>query len=183
LPVNPVAIGGNNALTAINEENGELDILTAGFVADVQAIGSGYDLTFIAGTAVEGGAVIAKKGNADKFKGTDLILNLDQVTNAKLGFSRNEAAWIVTRQYLLDNGVDSSRITIYMKESDVSELDGPVSECIIAKIKDEKYDDDFIAGQIQRCSFEDIAYVSQEAISEIAKISKSASIILRRRMS
>ena len=117
LTVNPVAIGGNNALTAINEENGELDILTAGFVADVQAIGSGYDLTFIAGTAVEGGAVIAKKGNADKFKGTDLILNLDQVTNAKLGFSRNEAAWIVTRQYLLDNGVAADTIAAIEDEA------------------------------------------------------------------
>ena len=108
--VNPVAIGGNDALTAINEENGALDILTAGFVADVQAIGAGYDLAFIAGTAVEGGAVIAKKGNADKFKGTGKILNLDAVTNAKLGFARNEASWIITRQYLLDNGVSADTI-------------------------------------------------------------------------
>ena len=73
-------------------------------------------------------------------------------------------------KYLLDNGVDSSRITIYMKESDISELDGPASECVIVKIKDEKYDDDFIAGQIQGRSFEDIAYVSQESLDEIAKI-------------
>ena len=110
LTVNPVAIGGNDALTAINEENGALDILTAGFVADVQAIGAGYDLAFVAGTAVEGGAVIAKKGNAANFKGTDKLLNLDAVTNAKLGFARNEAAWIVTRQYLLDNGVSADTI-------------------------------------------------------------------------
>ena len=108
--VNPVAIGGNDALTAINEENGALDILTAGFVPDVQAIGAGYDLTFVAGTAVEGGAVIAKKGNADKFKGTDKKLNFDAVTNAKLGFARNEASWVVTRQYLLDNGVSADTI-------------------------------------------------------------------------
>ena len=108
--VNPVAIGGNDALTAINEENGALDILTAGFVPDVQAIGAGYDLTFIAGTAVEGGSVIAKKGNAAKFKGTDKKLNLDAVTSAKLGFARNEASWVVTRQYLLDNGVSADTI-------------------------------------------------------------------------
>ncbi|MBE5863735.1 MAG: hypothetical protein E7295_12925 [Lachnospiraceae bacterium] len=108
--VNPVAISGNDALTAINEENGALDILTAGFVPDVQAIGAGYDLTFVAGTAVEGGAVIAKKGNADKFKGTDKKLNFDAVTNAKLGFARNEASWVVTRQYLLDNGVSADTI-------------------------------------------------------------------------
>lgn len=108
--VEPVAIGGNDALTAINEENGALDILTAGFVADVQSIGAGYDLTFVAGTAVEGGAVIAKKGNAAQYKGTDKVLNLDAVTSAKLGLARNEAAWVVTRQYLLDNGVAAEKI-------------------------------------------------------------------------
>ncbi len=108
--VEPVAIGGNDALTAINEENGALDILTAGFVADVQSIGAGYDLTFVAGTAVEGGAVIAKKGNAAQYKGTDKVLNLDAVTSAKLGLKRNEAAWVVARQYLLDNGVAAEKI-------------------------------------------------------------------------
>ena len=108
--VNAVAVGGNDALTAINEDNGQLDILTAGFVPDVQAIGAGYDLSFIAGTAVEGGAVIAKKGNADQYKGTTLKLNTENVTKAKLGFARNEASWVVTRQYLLDNGVSADVI-------------------------------------------------------------------------
>lgn len=127
-------------------------------------------------------------GDVDEFVFQGMYVNtLDYVTELS---SDNRFAVMFSNKYgmrsvkyLLDNGVDSSRITIYMKESDVSELDGSVSECIIVKIKDEKYNDDFIAGQIQRCSFEDIAYVSQEAISEIAKISKSASIILRRRMS
>lgn len=106
----PIAISGNDALTAINEDGGQLDILTAGFVADVQAIGAGYDLKFVGGTAVEGGAVIAKKGNADKYKGTDTLINLDEVTAAKIGFVRNEASWIITRQYLLDNGVEAGVI-------------------------------------------------------------------------
>ncbi len=110
ITVNPIAVAGNDALTAINEENGALDILTAGFVPDVQAIGAGYELSFIAGTAVEGGSVIAKKGNADKFKGSDKILNLEEVTKAKLGFARNEASWVVTRQYLLDNGISNDVI-------------------------------------------------------------------------
>ena len=110
ITVNPIAVTGNDALTAINEENGALDILTAGFVPDVQAIGAGYELSFIAGTAVEGGSVIAKKGNADKFKGSDKILNLEEVTKAKLGFARNEASWVVTRQYLLDNGISNDVI-------------------------------------------------------------------------
>lgn len=108
--IEAIAIGGNDALTAINEDEGQLDILNVGFVPDVQAIGSGYDLTFFGGTAVEGGAVIAKKGNADKFKGTDKLLNFDEVIAAKLGFVRNESAWVIARQYLLDNGVDNDVI-------------------------------------------------------------------------
>ena len=64
--VEEVNLGGMDALTAINSADGNLDILTTGFVADLQAIGSGYDLTVIGGTAVEGVAIITKKGNADQ---------------------------------------------------------------------------------------------------------------------
>jgi NitT/TauT family transport system substrate-binding protein len=108
--VEPVNIGGTNALTAINDGSEQLDILTAGFVPDLQAIASGYDLTFIGGTAVEGGALIAKKGEASKYQDAGSIVNIEAIENAKLGLVRNEASWIVTRQYLLDNGVDEAEI-------------------------------------------------------------------------
>lgn len=110
IEVKPVAIIGNDALTAINQENGTLDILNAGFVADVQSIGAGYNLKFVAGTAVEGGSIVAKKGNADKYKDSAKIINADAITKAKVGFQRNEASWIVTRQYLLDNGTSEDVI-------------------------------------------------------------------------
>jgi len=103
--VEPVALGGLNALTAINGNGDTLDVLNTGFVNDVQSIGAGYDLVFIGGTAVEGGAVFAKKGFADNFKDDGTIINIEAVSNAKLGLVRNEAAWVITRQYLLDNGV------------------------------------------------------------------------------
>ena len=103
--VEEVNLGGMDALTAINTPDGNLDILTTGFVADLQAIGSGYDLTVIGGTAVEGGAIITKLGNADQYRNADTILDFAAVENAKLGLQRNEAAWVITRQYLLDNGV------------------------------------------------------------------------------
>lgn len=109
--VTPVNLGGMDALTAINNGSEELDILTAGFVPDLQALASGYDLTFIAGTAVEGGAVVAKKGNAATYQDANKIINIEAVTSAKLGFVRNEASWIVTRQYLLDNGVSADTIS------------------------------------------------------------------------
>ena len=115
--VEEVNLGGMDALTAINSADGNLDLLTAGFVADLQAIGSGYDLTVIGGTAVEGGAIITKKGNADQYKDAGTILNFDAVKSAKLGLQRNEAAWVITRQYLLDNGVTEDEITAIEDES------------------------------------------------------------------
>lgn len=108
--VEEVNLGGMDALTAINSADGNLDILTTGFVADLQAIGSGYDLIVIGGTAVEGGAIITKKGNADQYKDAGTILNFDAIKSAKLGLQRNEAAWVITRQYLLDNGVAEDEI-------------------------------------------------------------------------
>ena len=114
--VQEVNLGGMDALTAINGD-GNLDILGTGFVPDLQAIGNGYDLVVIGGTAVEGGAVIAKEGNAEGFRDAGKIINIDAVLNAKLGFRRNEAAWVITRQYLLDNGVTAEQIAAIEDEA------------------------------------------------------------------
>ena len=130
--VEPVNLGGVDALTAINSGGDQLDILNTGFVNDIQSIGGGYDLTFIAGTAVEGGAVIAKKGQAERFKSADTIIDIEAVTGAKLGFVRNEAAWVITRQYLLNNGVpgetiaaieaeDTGRVSYYAQSTNVAQ--------------------------------------------------------------
>lgn len=115
--VEPVNIGGQDALTAINGSDDQLDILNTGFVPDLQAIGSGYDITVIGGTAVEGGAIIAKSGNTATYQDASTIINLDAVKEAKLGFVRNESAWVVTRQYLLDNGVSEEEITAIEDEA------------------------------------------------------------------
>jgi NitT/TauT family transport system substrate-binding protein len=115
--VEPVNIGGQDALTAINGSDDQLDILNTGFVPDLQAIGSGYDITVIGGTAVEGGAVITKSGNAATYQDASTIINLDAVKEAKLGFIRNESAWVVTRQYLLDNGVSEEEIAAIEDEA------------------------------------------------------------------
>lgn len=114
--VEPVNIGGQDALTAINGSDDQLDILNTGFVPDLQAIGSGYDITVIGGTAVEGGAIIAKSGNTAAYQDVDKIINTDAVTSAKLGFVRNESSWVVTRQYLLDNGVSEETIAAIEEE-------------------------------------------------------------------
>lgn len=115
--VEPVNIGGQDALTAINGSDEQLDILNTGFVPDLQAIGSGYDITVIGGTAVEGGAVIAKSGNTAAYQDASTIINLDAVKEARLGFVRNEASWVITRQYLLDNGVSEEEIAAIEDEA------------------------------------------------------------------
>lgn len=115
--VEPVNIGGQDALTAINGSDDQLDILNTGFVPDLQAIGSGYDITVIGGTAVEGGAVIAKSGNTAAYQDASNIINLDAVKEARLGFVRNEASWVITRQYLLDNGVSEEEIAAIEDEA------------------------------------------------------------------
>ena len=114
--VEPVNIGGQDALTAINGSDDQLDILNTGFVPDLQAIGSGYDITVIGGTAVEGGAIIAKSGNTAAYQDASKVINIDAVTSAKLGFVRNESSWVVTRQYLLDNGVSEETIAAIEEE-------------------------------------------------------------------
>lgn len=103
--VEQVAISGQPAIAAL--QTNELDVLTAGFVPDIQAIAAGTsNLRFIAGTAVEGGAIIAKKGHAAEFKGTgNDPINIDAFKNATYGLVRNEASWVISRQYLLDNNV------------------------------------------------------------------------------
>ena len=102
--VTGVNIQGTNALTALNTNSADLDLLTLGFVPDVQAISNGYsNIRFIGGTAVEGGALIAKKGNADKYKDATTKINFNEIESAKLTFAVGEAAWVVTNQYLTEN--------------------------------------------------------------------------------
>ena len=90
--VQEVNLGGMDALTAINGD-GNLDLLVTGFVPDLQAIGNGYDLTVIGGTAVEGGAVIAKEGNAANFQAEGTIINWVLSGMSRPGSSPGSICW------------------------------------------------------------------------------------------
>ena len=110
--VEKVAVGGTAGIAALQTD--ELDVMTAGFVPDIQAIAAGTtNLRFIAGTAVEGGAIIAKKGSASNYKGTgNNPINIDAFKNVnKYALVRNEASWVISRQYLLDNNVSQTEVT------------------------------------------------------------------------
>lgn len=115
--VEAVNIGGQEALAAINGDADQLDVLNTGFVPDLQAIGSGYDLKIIAGTAVEGGAIISRKGQASVYQDADTVINIEAVKTARLGFVRNESSWVITRQYLLDHGVTEEEINAIEEEA------------------------------------------------------------------
>ncbi len=115
--VEPVNIGGQDALTAINSGSDQIDILNTGFVPDLQAIGSGYELTVFGGTAVEGGAIIAKSGKEAAYQDASDIIHLEAVEKARLGFVRNEASWVVTRQYLLDHGATAEQLAAIEDEA------------------------------------------------------------------
>ncbi len=102
--VKGVNIQGQDALTALHTNSKDLDLLTLGFVPDVQAISQGYEnIRFIGGTAVEGGALITKKGNASKYQDLNTIINFEAIKNAKLAFAVGEASYVVTNQYLIEN--------------------------------------------------------------------------------
>lgn len=102
--VTGVNISGTNAITALHTNSDELDLLTLGFVPDVQAISQGQDnIRFIGGTAVEGGALIAKKGEASKYQSSTTKINYSAIENATLAFAVGEAAWVVTNEYLTEN--------------------------------------------------------------------------------
>ena len=99
--VNTKAIGGVNALTAISE--GQLDILNTGFIPDLSALVGGSDLVFFGGTAVEGGAIIANKSVASKYKDAEGKIDFTDLEDAKIGLQRNESSWVVARQYVLEH--------------------------------------------------------------------------------
>ncbi len=104
IKVTGINIMGVNALTALNNNSEDLDLLTVGFVPDVQSISQGYsNIRFIGGTAVEGGAIIAKKGQAEQYKSTTTIIDFDKVKTASKAQTVGEAAWVVTNEYLIEN--------------------------------------------------------------------------------
>ena len=127
-------------------------------------------------------------GEVDEFVFHGMYANtIDYVTelssDARFSIMFSDGYGIRSVKYLLDNGFDPSRITIYMMVSDVEKLEEKMSGCNLVRIKDEKYDDGLIRREIQRRTFEDIAYIPQETLAKISEISKSSYTILNRRMS
>lgn len=102
-----------SALTSISLAKGELDIWGTGIVPDLNFIANGSDLVIFEGTAAEGGAIVAKPENVEKFKNITKE-NYEGITIATV---RADTAWVVSRAYLIKQGVDVDKIKVMEVDS------------------------------------------------------------------
>ncbi|MBR1691868.1 MAG: ABC transporter substrate-binding protein [Lachnospiraceae bacterium] len=98
-------------LTAISSGKKDVDVLGTGIVPDLTFIANGSDLVIFEGTAAEGGAIISRPEDTEKFK------DLKNYEGATAALVRNESGWIVTRQALLDAGYDVDSIQLLEVDS------------------------------------------------------------------
>lgn len=112
--VNVELVDSNDAtatLTSISSGKKDIDVYGQGIVPDLTFIANGSDLVIFEGTAAEGGAIVSRPEDVEKFKD---LANYEGVTAALV---RNESGWIVTRQALLDAGYDPTTITLLEVDS------------------------------------------------------------------
>lgn len=102
---------GTDALTAITTNNKDLDVLGTGIVPSLNFIANGSDLVVYAGTAAEGGSIIARPENVEQFK------DLENYAGVRAALVRNESAWVITRAKLLELGVDVDSIQLVEVDS------------------------------------------------------------------
>ena len=98
-------------LTSISSGKTDVDVYGQGIVPDLTFIANGSDLVIFEGTAAEGGAIVSRPEDVEKFKD---LANYEGVTAAMV---RNESGWIVTRQALLDAGYDVDSIILLEVDS------------------------------------------------------------------
>lgn len=103
------------ALTSISTNKGEIDIWGTGIVPDFNFIANGSDLVIFSGTAAEGGAIISKPADVEKYKDFN---NYKGITIATV---RADSAWVVSRSYLQKQGIDvDQEITVMEVDSQVN---------------------------------------------------------------
>lgn len=98
-------------LTAISSGKTDVDVFGQSIVPGLTFIANGSDLVIFEGTAAEGGAIVSRPEDVEKYKD---LANYEGVTAALV---RNESGWIITRQALLDAGYDVDSITLMEVDS------------------------------------------------------------------
>lgn len=102
---------GTEALTAITTNNKDLDVLGTGIVPTLNFIANGSDLVVYAGTAAEGGSIVARPENVEQYK------DLENYAGVRAAMVRNESAWVITRAKLLELGIDVDSIELVEVDS------------------------------------------------------------------
>lgn len=77
---------GTEALTAITTNNKDLDVLGTGIVPSLNFIANGSDLVVYAGTAAEGGSIVARPEDVEQYK------DLENYAGVRAAMVRNESA-------------------------------------------------------------------------------------------
>ena len=104
------------ALTSISLAKGELDIWGTGIVPDLNFIANGSDLVIFEGTAAEGGAIVAKPENVEKFKN----VSPSAYNGIKIATVRADTAWVVSRAHFEKVGIDVNSISVMEVDSQVN---------------------------------------------------------------
>ena len=102
---------GTEALTAITTNNKDLDVLGTGIVPSLNFIANGSDLVVYAGTAAEGGSIVARPEDVERYK------DLENYAGVRAAMVRNESAWVITRAKLLELGIDVESIELVEVDS------------------------------------------------------------------
>lgn len=106
-----VNVSGTEALTAITTGKKEVDVLGTGIVPDLTFIANGSDLVVFEGTAAEGGAIVSRPGEVEKYKD---LQNYAGITAAMV---RGSSSWVITRAKLVESGVDVDSIRLLEVDS------------------------------------------------------------------
>ena len=106
-----VNAAGTDALAAITTNKKDIDVLGTGIVPDLTFIANGSDLVVFEGTAAEGGAIISKAGEEDRYKD---LQNYAGITAAMM---RGSSSWVITRAKLVEAGVDVDSIKLLEVDS------------------------------------------------------------------
>ena len=103
-----------STLTAISSGKKDVDAFGQGIVPSLTFIANGSDLVIYEGTAAEGGSIIAKEENVEKFKD---LSNYEGITAALV---RNESSWTITRAKLKEEGYDIDSIQLMEVDSEAN---------------------------------------------------------------
>lgn len=106
-----VNAASTEALTAITTNKTDIDVLGTGIVPGLTFIANGSDLVVFEGTAAEGGAIISRPDEVEKYK------DLQNYAGITAALVRGSSSWVITRAKLVEAGVDVDSIKLLEVDS------------------------------------------------------------------